>query len=254
MGENMRFSPAQIGRAGEDVALQLEAAILEEKISPGERLPSERELQAQFQTGRGVIREAIKVLRQKGLIDVHKGARGGAYVKKIDVGQISESLALFLKQSHVDNAHITDFRESIDLTITTLAIARATSEEKWLFCQEVEQLKTFLDCAEPDLEALAETDRQLNIHFSRMARNPIFEWVMSALQFGFSSKDFALYRDPEFRCKTILNWCETARNIAQNEPLRAAASIGRHYAVLRDCIMQNNTNNGSEEARKSSSC
>lgn len=251
MSENMRFSPAQIGRAGEDVALQLEAAILEERISPGERLPSERELQAQFQTGRGVIREAIKALRQKGLIEVHKGARGGGFVKKIEVGQISESLALFLKQSHVDNAHITDFRESIDLTITTLAIARATQAEKRLFCQQVEQLKTFLDQSEPDLETLAEKDRQLNIHFSRMARNPIFEWVMSALQFGFSSKDFALYRDPEFRRKTILNWRETARNIAKNEPLRAAASIGRHYAILRECIMQNNTDNGDDKTRNS---
>jgi len=76
------FSPVQIGRAGEDIALQIEAAILEERILPGERLPSERELQVQFKTGRGVIREAIRALKQKGLIEIRKGGKGGAYVKK----------------------------------------------------------------------------------------------------------------------------------------------------------------------------
>ena len=68
MTKNPIFSPAQVGRAGEDIALQIEAAILGGKILPGERLPSERELQVQFHTGRGVIREALGALKQKGLI------------------------------------------------------------------------------------------------------------------------------------------------------------------------------------------
>ena len=47
------------GRASEDIALHLEAAILAGRLAPGERLPSEREMQARFGTGRGVVREAI---------------------------------------------------------------------------------------------------------------------------------------------------------------------------------------------------
>jgi DNA-binding FadR family transcriptional regulator len=124
------FTPVQIGRAGEDIALQIEAAIFEEKILPGERLPSERELQAQFQCGRGVIREAVRALKQKGLVEIRKGAKGGAYVKQIEVATVSESLALFLKQQHIEPAHISEFRESIDRVITVLAIARAGAAEK----------------------------------------------------------------------------------------------------------------------------
>jgi len=45
----------------------LEPAIVEGKIKPGERLPSEREMQIQFGTGRGVVREALKILKQKGV-------------------------------------------------------------------------------------------------------------------------------------------------------------------------------------------
>jgi GntR family transcriptional repressor for pyruvate dehydrogenase complex len=229
------FTPARAGRAGEDVALQIEAAILGEKILPGESLPSERELQAQFQTGRGVIREAVRALKQKGLIEIRKGAKGGAYVKQIDVANVSESLALFLKQQHIGVTHIAEFRESIDRTIAILAIARADADEKQLLVAQAEKLLESLNEPEPDLDALGEMDRELNIHLARMTHNPIFEWIMQAMQLGFSSQDYALYEDPDYQRKTATNWVETARHIAANEPLRALSSIGAHYVMLERC-------------------
>jgi len=232
------FTPARVGRAGEDVALQIEAAILDKKILPGESLPSERELQAQFQTGRGVIREAMRALKQKGLIEIRKGARGGAYVKEIEVANVSESLALFLKQQQIDPTSIAEFRESIDRSITTLAIARGSAEQKRRLTEGAEALARFAETPEPDLEALGEADRELNVLLAKMARNPIFEWIMQALQHGFSSYDYALYETPGYREKTIANWRETARQIEANEPLRALASIGTHYAMLWNCVAE----------------
>lgn len=230
------FTPAQVGRAGEDVALQIEAAILNEKIMPGEGLPSERELQVQFQTGRGVIREAMRALKQKGLIEIRKGAKGGAFVKQIDVANVSESLALFLKQQHVGLTHIAEFRESIDRTITLLAIARADAADKQQLVAEVEKLRDCHEQPEPDMAALGEIDRELNIRLAKMTRNPVFEWIMQAVQLGFSSQDYALYDDPDYRQKTVDNWAETARHIAADEPLRALSSIGAHYAMLQRCV------------------
>jgi DNA-binding FadR family transcriptional regulator len=232
------FTPARVGRAGEDVALQIEAAILDKKIPPGESLPSERELQAQFQTGRGVIREAMRALKQKGLIEIRKGARGGAYVKEVEVANVSESLALFLKQQQIDPTSIAEFRESIDRTITTLAIARGSAEEKRRLTEGAEALARFVGTSEPDLEALGEADRELNVLLAKMTRNPIFEWIMQALQHGFSSYDYALYETPAYREKTIANWRETARQIEANEPLRALASVGTHYAMLWSCVAE----------------
>jgi len=230
------FTPAQVGRAGEDVALQIESAILNEKIMPGEGLPSERELQVQFQTGRGVIREAMRALKQKGLVEIRKGAKGGAYVKQIDVDNASESLALFLKQQHVGLADIAEFRESLDHTIVLLAIARADSSEKQQLVDEVEKMRACLKLPEPDMETLGEIDRELNIRLAKMTRNPIFEWIMQALQLGFSSQDYALYDDLDYRQKTVANWAETAHYIAANEPLRARASVGAHYVMLQRCV------------------
>lgn len=230
------FTPVQIGRAGEDIALQIEAAILDQKILPGERIPSERELQTLFQCGRGVIREAIRALKQKGLVEVRKGAKGGAYVKNIEVANVGESLALFLKQQHVGPDDIAEFRESIDRVIAVLAIARGTAVEKEELVADTEKLLEFIDGDDPDQDGLAKHDRVLNIRLAKMSKNPIFEWVMEAIQHGFSSHDYALYDDPEYCRKTAENWHATACRIAENDPMKALNSISAHYTLLQSCI------------------
>ncbi len=236
MTKNPIFTPAQVGRAGEDIALQIEAAILDGKILPGERLPSERELQVQFHTGRGVIREALGALKQKGLIEIKKGAKGGAFVKKMEMTLVSESLALFLKQQQVDPHYLIEVRESFDRTITTLAVARATEEEKAQLVAGTEQLLQELKKTDPDMESVFELDRQLNLLLARMTRNPVFEWIMRAMQSGLSSYDHSLYTNPDYRERTAINWLETAVGISRGEPLQTLSVIGYHYVMLRNCL------------------
>lgn len=230
------FLPVKAGRASEEVALQIEAAIVDGRLSPGERLPSERDMQSQFGTGRGVVREAIKILKQKGLLEVKKGAKGGAYVRQLDVGNVSESLALFLKQQPVEPEKLIEFRETLDRTITQLAIAHAPQREKDELLKEALRLEAMLREDEPDLIATSEMDRHLNLTLARMARNPLFEWVMHALQMGFSSHDYALYQHPTYRERAAANWSDTAKAISDGQLMRALAFIGHHYVLLRQCI------------------
>jgi len=219
--------------------LQIEAAIVDGRLSSGERLPSERVMQSQFGTGRGVVREAIKILKQKGLLEVRKGAKGGAYVRELDVGNISESLALFLKQHPVEPERLIEFRETMDRTITQLAMAHATQEEKEELLKEALRLETLLRADEPDLLVTSELDRQLNLMLARMARNPLFEWVMRALQMGFSSHDYSLYQNPRFRERAAANWSDTARAVLDGQLMRALGFISHHYILLRQCIEEN---------------
>jgi DNA-binding FadR family transcriptional regulator len=235
---NQLFSPAQVGRAGEDVALQLEAAIVGGHLLPGERLPSERELQVRFRTGRGVVREALGALKQKGLIEVRKGAKGGAFVRQVEVGYASQSLALFLAQQEIRSENLIEFRESIDRTIAILAIARGLPDEKAQLVADTRRLETAVESSDADLALLVEMDRSLNLQFARMARNPIFEWIMKALQLGFRSLDHALYAADPYRRQCVANWVTTARDIAEGEPMQALSCISSHYTMLRRCLKE----------------
>lgn len=227
------FSPAIPGRACEDVALQIEAAIIAGSIAPGQSLPSERELQLQFKTSRGVVREALRALRQKGLLDIRKGAKGGAFVKAVGVDNVSESLALFLKQHQVAPQCLIEFRETIDRVLTTLAVARAAPGQTAELVALAEALALAAAGPDPDLSTVAECDRACNLALAGMAGNPVFEWVMRAVQLGYSSLDMALYEDPDDRARTVANWTDTAQAIAAREPLTALSHISLHYAWLR---------------------
>lgn len=233
------FKRAMHGRAVEDISLQIEAAIINKDFLPGEKLPSERELQLQFGTGRGVVREALKILKQKDLIETKKGARGGAFVKEAEVGKISESLSLFLKQKQIDPEKLIEFRESIDQTITVLAISKGSLNEKQELYEKALELSNMILSENLDMNLIGETDRYLNILLSKMTKNPLFIWIMEAVQFGFSSYDYALYEKENFRMLTADNWKNTAFEILNGEPMKALSYIGYHYCLLRQCINEN---------------
>ncbi|MGE4520266.1 MAG: FadR/GntR family transcriptional regulator [Desulfobacteraceae bacterium] len=236
------FKRAVQGRAVEDISLQIEAAIMNRDFLPGEKLPSERELQLQFGTGRGVVREALKILKQKDLLEIKKGSRGGAFVKEAEVGKISESLSLFLKQKQIEPEKLIEFRESIDETITVLSIARGSAEEKKVLYEKAVELSRIISAENPDMDLIGEADRELNILLAKMTKNPLFDWIMEAVQFGFSSYDYALYEKEEFRRLTADNWKNTAFEIMNGEPMKALSYIGYHYSLLRRCIEEKKRN------------
>jgi GntR family transcriptional repressor for pyruvate dehydrogenase complex len=224
-----------------NVAVQIEAAILEGSLAPGEKIPSERDLQMIFKTGRGVVREALRELKQKGLIEARRGGKKGTYVKRVGAQDASKPLALMIKQGAIDIANLIEFRESIDRTITLLAISRGDAREAEALLNGVADLERVGLCQTPCLAQIKEVDRALNLLLVKMTKNPLFDWIMQTVQISLGSYDYVLYEDAYYRERTIKNWRETAAAIADREPLKALSFIGYHYVLLNRCIRENKT-------------
>ncbi len=220
------------------MASQIEAAILERRQAPGERIPSERNLQALFKTGRGMVREALRELKQKGLIEARRGGKSGTYVKRVGAHDASQPLALMIKQGAIDIADLIEFRESIDRTITILAISRGEDREAAELLTGVAKLEQVGSSRSPCLAKIKELDRALNLKLVKMTKNPLFDWIMQTVQISLGSYDYVLYEDAYYREKTIRNWRETAAAIADREPLKALSFIGYHYVLLNRCIRE----------------
>ncbi|MFM2477262.1 FadR/GntR family transcriptional regulator [Celerinatantimonas sp. MCCC 1A17872] len=230
------FKPVQPGRASEEIALQIEAAVLCGDLKAGESLPSERELQQLFQTGRGVVREALQTLRQKGMIEVRKGAHGGTYIKQIEVAQVSESLTLFLRQNHIEPIHIIRYRESMDHAMAAQALTQASQEQRQTLVPMATKLAQLAEDEATSQQQLGELDRNLNIAFAKLSHNPVFIWMTQAMQMGFSSQDYKLYEDTQFRLLTAQNWAHTAQALANGDLQQTHAYISKHYLLLRECV------------------
>ena len=68
--------------------------ILQRGLRPGDQLPSERELGEQYGVSRTVIREAVRALTTRGLVDARAGR--GLTVAQVDAEAVSTSMRLYL--------------------------------------------------------------------------------------------------------------------------------------------------------------
>jgi DNA-binding FadR family transcriptional regulator len=177
-------------------------------------------------------------LKQKGLVETRRGGKAGTYVKQIGAHDAGQPLALMIKQHEIDIAKLIEFRESIDRTVTILAISRGSEGEATALLKGVEELEEAGLCHDSSMERIRKVDRELNLLLAKMTKNPIFDWIMQTIQISFGSYDYVLYEDAYYREKTIKNWRETAAAIADREPLVALSFIGYHYVMLNRCIRE----------------
>lgn len=68
----------------------IEEAIKNGELNEGTKLPSERAMAERYDVSRNVIREAYKILKEKGLVDIYSGK--GAFVSKPKANVINNRL------------------------------------------------------------------------------------------------------------------------------------------------------------------
>jgi GntR family transcriptional repressor for pyruvate dehydrogenase complex len=111
-------------RLADVISGDLASAIGDGRYSPGERLPTEAEMAAQYGVSRAVVREAIAQLKADGLVAVRQGA--GAYVTQVP-GAASFKIARGSEASNL--RHLFELRLVVEGAATTLAAKRRSPEE-----------------------------------------------------------------------------------------------------------------------------
>ena len=175
------FRKAKQNRIYEDVVAQIQAAILDGEIPPGGKLPPERELCDLFQTSRGTLREALRILEQKSLIEIRLGVNGGAYVKDANSELMAENLAMLIRSNEVSLEHLEEFREGIEGAVAALAAQRATAAAT---AELADLLDEAAACRTRGLEGwddFVRVDETIHMAIARIAGNPLYEFVLRSV-------------------------------------------------------------------------
>ena len=211
------------------VSDQLVTAIRAAGLPPGSKIPSERELGEQFGVSRTVVRESIRHLAAKGVLESQSGA--GVRVANVGHEGISESLELFLLQGGPLNPEkINEVRECLELQTVALAAARATDEQLEQITAACERMH--------GLEGSAEEASLADVLFHRAIAeatdNELFLVLVDSLADVLMQVRRATLDNPE-RCTTAL---EQHRNIAQALQRRdAAAAVEAMRFHLADSLV-----------------
>lgn len=175
------FTPAIRRRAFDDIVDQVQDAVLAGELQPGDRLPSERELCTQFGVGRAALREALRTLEARGLIETRQGSTGGVFIRTPDPTMAGRTLSTLILFGGADIHELAEFRTSFEGETARWAARRATDQDVADLRVIADQL-TGLTAAHPDAGArFRELDLALHTRVAWASGNRIRVAVLTAL-------------------------------------------------------------------------
>ena len=120
--------PVRVPKAAELIADAVRGQIARGELRPGSPLPNETELLAHFAVARPTVREALRILEAERLVEIVRGARGGARVREPDIRAASGHCALLLQLRGATIADVYEVRLMLEPAAARLAAARAPRE------------------------------------------------------------------------------------------------------------------------------
>jgi DNA-binding FadR family transcriptional regulator len=97
-GEGVRSEwSIKLPKAAELIAENIRQRIVQGALKSGDALPSEPELMAEFHVSRASLREAFRILEAESLIEVKRGARGGARIRLPRDDTAAKSIGILLQ-------------------------------------------------------------------------------------------------------------------------------------------------------------
>lgn len=166
------------GRLSEQLVAELEAMILEEFPQPGLRLPKEEELATRFSVSRIVVREAMKILQERGLVAVRAGR--GTLTIAPSSDKVKEALIRLFKDQPApvlaDMELMLELREVLEETVAGLAAVRATPDD----LREIGEALERMGRGGAEHETI-DADLQFHLAVARAAHNRYFEMVLEPL-------------------------------------------------------------------------
>jgi GntR family transcriptional repressor for pyruvate dehydrogenase complex len=213
-------------RLSDKVAELLRDGILSRRLPVGTPLPSERELGEQFGVSRTVIREAVRALAAKGIVEARSGS--GLRVSQIDEAAASESLSWYIRGGGFDYWKVHELRSMIEVGMAGLAAERRTSEQ-------IEGLRAahakFVGDLD-DVDAAARDDLEFHVLIARSTENDLFLVILESI----GSALIEIRRDNlagGTGKKTIAEHKRILDRIAAGDAEGARAAMASHLETVR---------------------
>jgi GntR family transcriptional repressor for pyruvate dehydrogenase complex len=161
-------------RSVDDLATHLSQAIAEGRYPVGALLPGERPLCVELGVGRPLLREAIRLLAARGLVESRHGQ--GTRVIADRPRPVHGALANAVAGHGNGEAHLLELRLAIECALAEAA-ARRRNEADLADLEDI--FRTAEHTTDPD--QLAELDVRFHARLAQAARNPLFDLVLAPL-------------------------------------------------------------------------
>jgi GntR family transcriptional regulator, transcriptional repressor for pyruvate dehydrogenase complex len=162
------YKVVRSSRLYEQIVQQIEESVLNGSLKPGDQLPAERDLAQRLGVSRTAVREAVKALREKGLVEAYSGR--GTFITDGTTHAARQSFDLMVKIGQQENsAHLAELRLILEPGIAALAAQRAEEEHLSALREAVD----LMDRSQKDPAAYIEADLDFHLALAEAVANPL---------------------------------------------------------------------------------
>ncbi len=231
--EKQGYAPIQSLKVFERVAAQIEQRILDGELRSGDRLPTERELAEQFQVSRTAVREALKILAQKGLVDMRPG-RGTMVINGANQAlRDSLGLAMKLQLGEVGGSQsLVEVREILEVEIAGLAAARASEKE----IAAMREAVRIMDESLQDANAFIAADNQFHEALAEATQNTLILILVNSIVNLLSEQRKQIFMTQGGPQRGQVHHKSILESVIKRDPEAARATMRAHLKQVREDV------------------
>jgi GntR family transcriptional repressor for pyruvate dehydrogenase complex len=217
-------------RLYEQIVVQIEESISEGRLKPGDQLPAERELAQQFGVSRTAVREAVKTLCEKGLVEAYSGR--GTFVTSGKSQSAKHSLQwLVNSSSNPQNPHyVTELREILEPEFTALAATRIEEQQLAMMREAIE----VMDRSMHDPHAYIEADLDFHLALAEAAGNPIILSLLDSIVEVIREERLGVFAVPGAPTRGQIHHKLILKAIQRRDPVKARKAMIAHMQQIHE--------------------
>lgn len=183
LDEAPEITPASRASLTGTVSEQLAGLIIGNRLGPGAKLPPERELARRLEVSRLVVREALRSLAERGLVEVKPGV--GTFVVAMPQSAVTGPLSLYIKRNRVGLAHLFELRSVLEPAIASAAARSAEDADLEVLAENLRRTEGLCERIAAGeaaaIEEFAWADLEFHQLLARASRNPLYQIVLEPL-------------------------------------------------------------------------
>ena len=131
------------------IVADVREALFERRFQPGDFLGTEKDLAARHGVSRMVARDALRTLEGLGIVEISRGAGGGARITRGNPQLFAEALAVQLELADIDREEIMTAQGAVEGLAAELAARHATPAEALSLKKLLDEAESLLISASP---------------------------------------------------------------------------------------------------------
>jgi DNA-binding FadR family transcriptional regulator len=171
------------------------------RLSPGDRIPTENILAEEIGVSRTSVREAMKILSAFGIIEIKRG--DGTYISKEVKQSFLNPLTFMFLLSKPNAQELIELREMLEIGVMNLIIKNASPEDIQKLEQEHLKMKKNINNGNITNKSMAVSNYNFHLVMAEATKNELIEKVYAYIMEYFLPTFLEIHKDPKANERTL---------------------------------------------------